>query len=250
MSLEPLGCTRLFHEEKKMARTPNHLLLVTLAVLLASSLCLGQSANAAQNQAPASMSSSSQSPPAESAKGHGVMPVELTKSLDSKKLKEGDVVTGKIAADLRLKDGTTIPLGSKVTGHVTEARARSKGDPQSALGIVFDKITLPGGKALAIKGEIQAVAPNPNAGSAESTSGSIGPGMMAGHEGASAGTTPPPMPSSPTSRQSGRPLLNAQSKGVVGFHNLELGDNSVLISTGKNVSLDSGTQMMLQVEIE
>ena len=50
-------------------------------------------------------------------------------------------MTGRIAADLRLKDGTTIPLGSKVTGHVTEAKARSKGDAQSALGIVFDKIS-------------------------------------------------------------------------------------------------------------
>jgi hypothetical protein len=37
---------------------------------------------------------------------------------------------------------------------------------------------------------------------------------------------------------------------VVGFHNLELGQNSVLVSTGKNVSLDSGTQLMLQVEVE
>jgi hypothetical protein len=60
----------------------------------------------------------------------------------------------------------------------------------------------------------------------------------------------PPPPSTPTSQQTGRPLLNAQSKGVIGIHNLELGENSVLISTGKNVSLDSGTQMMVQVEVE
>ncbi len=58
------------------------------------------------------------------------------------------------------------------------------------------------------------------------------------------------MPSGPQSQQSGAPLLNAQSKGVIGFHNLELGENSVLISHGKSVSLDSGTQMMVQVEVE
>jgi len=223
-------------------------------VMLAASLCLGQSPNTAQpTQAPAQTSpSSSPSPavtPASSAKGHGVMPVELTKSLDSKKLKEGDAVTGKIAADLRLKDGTQIPRGSKVTGHVTEAKARSRGDAQSALGIVFDKISLPSGKDIAIKGEIQAVAPNPNAGAQQS-----GPGVMAGlagnDSGMSAGTSAPPMPSTPTSPQEGRPILNGQSKGVVGFHNLELGQDSVLISTGKNVSLDSGTQLMLQVEVE
>jgi len=235
-----------------MARFADQLLLVM--VMLAASLCLGQSPNTAQpTQAPAQTSpSSSPSPavtPASSAKGHGVMPVELTKSLDSKKLKEGDAVTGKIAADLRLKDGTQIPRGSKVTGHVTEAKARSRGDAQSALGIVFDKISLPSGKDIAIKGEIQAVAPNPNAGAQQS-----GPGVMAGlagnDSGMSAGTSAPPMPSTPTSPQEGRPILNGQSKGVVGFHNLELGQNSVLVSTGKNVSLDSGTQLMLQVEVE
>lgn len=240
-----------------MARFANHLFLVTLAaVVLAASLCSGQSTNAAQpGQASTSPSSSPQpsqtTPPAGgAAKGHGVMPVELTKSLDSKKLKEGDVVTGRIAADLRMKDGTQIPHDSKVTGHVTEAKARSKGDPQSALGIVFDKISLPGGKDLAIKGEIQAVAPNPNASPQSSGTGSIGPGMMAGHEGTGAGTTAPTMSGSTSGPQEGRPLLSAQSKGVIGFHNLELGENSVLFSTGKNVSLDSGTQLMLQVEVE
>lgn len=224
-----------------MARTANRIFLVVLAVLLSASLCVAQSAVPASPSAPATA--------ADSVKGHGIMPVELTKSLDSKKLKEGDPVMGRIAADLRMKDGTAIPRGSKVTGHVTEAKSRSKGDAQSALGIVFDKISLPGGKDLAIKGELQAVAPNPNA-TSDTSSGVNYPGMMAGHEGGSAGTTPPPMSSAPTSQQSGHPLLNAQSKGVIGFHNLELGENSVLVSTGKNVSLDSGTQMMVQVEIE
>jgi hypothetical protein len=75
-------------------------------------------------------------------------------------------------------------------------------------------------------------------------------GLAGNDSGMSAGTSPPPMPSTPTSPQEGRPILNGQSKGVVGFHNLELGQNSVLVSTGKNVSLDSGTQLMLQVEVE
>src|ERR1019366_7440730 len=193
----------------------------------ATSLCLGQSTNAAQPGQASTQPSSSPAPPqtttpAGAAKGHGVMPVELTKSLDSKKLKEGDPVTGRIAADLRMKDGTAIPRGSKVTGHVTEAKARSKG-------------------------EIQAVAPNPNAGTQDT---GVPARMASAGEGTSAGTSMPPPPSTPTSQQTGRPILNAQSKGVLGIHNLQLGENSVLISTGKNVSLDSGTQLMLQVEVE
>jgi hypothetical protein len=44
--------------------------------------------------------------------------------------------------------------------------------------------------------------------------------------------------------------LTAQSKGIVGIRNLELGQNSVLNSGGKEVRLDSGTQMIVQVEFE
>ncbi len=229
-----------------MAQPNNSLYLV----ILTAALCLAQSVSTAEpTQTPEQTSPSQITAPASSAKGHGVMPVDLTKSLDSKKLKEGDAVTARIAADLRMKDGTDIPRGSKVTGHVTEAKSRSKGDSQSALGIIFDKISLPDGKEMAIKGEIQAVAPNPNSGTADS-GGVNYPGMMPGHEGSGAGTTAPAAPSAPASQQSGRPLLNAQSKGVIGMHNLELGENSVLVSSGKNVSLDNGTQMMLQVEVE
>jgi len=49
-----------------------------------------------------------------------------------------------------------------VIGHVTESKARSKGDTESALAINFDKIIRTGGET-PIKSVIQAVAPNPNA---------------------------------------------------------------------------------------
>ncbi len=226
-----------------------------LSVMLAASFCLGQSGNAAQASQPPAQTSPSASPSMgaapEAAKGHGVMPVELAKSLDSKKLKEGDTVTGRVAGTLHLKDGTLIPAGSKVTGHVTEAKARSKGDASSALGIVFDSISVPGGKNLAIKGVLQAVAANPNGNPELAPPGVIGPGMMAGHDqGASAGTSPPPMPTQNPNQGTGRPVLTGQSKGVVGIHNLELGQDGVLFSNGKEVRLDTGTQFMLQVEIE
>lgn len=96
-----------------------HTALFALFVLLAVSVCV------AQNQVP------TQSPAATEASNpatiHGVIPVTLSKSLDSKKLKQGDEVFAKTAATLRTHGGTDIPAGSKVIGHVTEATARSKG---------------------------------------------------------------------------------------------------------------------------
>jgi hypothetical protein len=46
-----------------------------------------------------------------------------------------------------------------------------------------------------------------------------------------------PLGGMPSSLRSGQLSLNAQSKGVVGIRNLELGDNSVLTSSGKEVKL-------------
>jgi hypothetical protein len=47
-----------------------------------------------------------------------------------------------------------------------------------------------------------------------------------------------------------RPILQAQSQGVLGIKNLEMGKDSVLTSTNKEVKLDSGTQMMIRAEID
>ena len=228
-----------------MARFANQLFMALLAALF----CLGQSTNAAQaSQTPAQTSPSSAAAPANSDKPHGPMPAELTKSLDSKKLKEDDPVAARITIEIHMRDGRKIPRDSKLTGHVTEAKARSKGDPQAALGIVFDRITTPDGKDMAIKGFLQALGPNLNP--SRQVDSTPGPGMMAGHEGLGAGTTPPPMSNPSQIPQPSRPMLNAQSKGVLGISNLELGENSVLTTNGKEVKLDSGTQMIIQVEIE
>lgn len=230
-----------------MARFTNHLFMAALVAVL----CLGQRANAAPaGQASEQTSPSPAAAPSADEKPHGPMPAVLTKSLDSKKLKEDDVVTARITEELHMRSGETIPRDSKLTGHVTKAEARSKGNPQSALGIVFDRITLPDGKDMAVKGVLQAVGPSLTASSSGLEPSSIGPGMMAGHEGPSAGTTPPQMGGMSQTTQTSAPILNGQSKGVVGIRNLELGDNSVLLSGGKEIRLDSGTQLIVLTEIE
>ena len=223
--------------------------LASFLTLCIALFCLGVSVNVVV-AGQAQPQSSATNIPLPNDKPHGPMPAELVKSLDSKKLKEGDPVSAKITAELHTKEGTTIPRGSILGGHVTEAKARSKGDPQATLAFTFDKLTMPDGKTTDVKGVLQAVAPSLHAGDSGAQSGSIGPGMMAGHEGAGTGTTPPPMPTVSQSSQASVPMLNGQSKGVIGIHNLQLGDNGVLTSTGKEVKLDSGVQMIIQVTVE
>jgi len=45
-------------------------------------------------------------------------------------------------------------------------------------------------------------------------------------------------------------LLNAQSMGVLGIRNLQMDKDSVLTTPGKEVKLDSGTQMLIRAEID
>src|SRR5690242_15749090 len=111
---------------------------VSLAVLLLSlSSAMAQSAGQQAPNAPPSDTESA----ATSSAGmiRGSFPIMLPKGIDSKKLKDGDTVICQTAAPLSTSVGI-IPSGSKVVGHVTQAKARSKGDPESTLGLAFDKI--------------------------------------------------------------------------------------------------------------
>ena len=166
---------------------------------------------------------------------HGFLIVELAKSLDSKKLKEGDAVEAKLTANVTTGDGTTLAQGSKLTGHVTQAKARSKGDAESALGIVFDKIIGRGGE-MTITSVIEAAAPNPNSG-ADSPVGVSYSGL---DEAAAKNSLP-------VQRSRSVPLLNEESRGVLEIKNLQLGANGVFISGGKEVKLESGMRMLLDV---
>jgi hypothetical protein len=207
------------------------LFMVLTFSLLAIAAGLGQSAPATQPDSGASGKSV-----------HGVISVSLAKSIDSKKLKEGDEIPTKALGTLRTSDGVTIPNGSMVIGHVTQATARSKGDPTAALGIAFDKIQVPGGKDMMIKGTLQAVGPNPNESGPE-TGAAGGNSLHAGNGStAAAGTGLGLQPG-----QGGGKMIDPHATGVVGIKNLQL-ENSVLTSTGKEVKLDSGSQMVIKIE--
>jgi hypothetical protein len=167
-----------------------------------------------------------------------VIPVELAKALDAKKVKAGDKVEAKIVVDL-LHDGeVVIPKGAKVTGHISDAKPSSKDSKDSMVGIVFDQLSTKDGGELAIQTAIQAIGPPPDSGSSSSISG--GP----------IGTSGASMPSGGQPRSSGH-SLDSSSQGVVGMRGLSLstsGPASVVSSSSGNVKLDSGTQILLRIQ--
>jgi hypothetical protein len=164
-----------------------------------------------------------------------MIPAYLNTGLDSKKRNVGDQVEAKTAAPVHLTDGTLIPRGAKVIGHITEAKARSKGDSESSLSVVFDSLTVPGGRSVNIKAYLRAVAPDSNSGESD---GGVGYGDL--KQGVAH--------SQPGDQSQPVPLLDEQSTGVHGIKNLTLGTDGVLRSEGKTVKLDHGSQIMLRAE--
>jgi hypothetical protein len=166
-----------------------------------------------------------------------VVPAFLDTPLDSKKRNVGDQIEAKTTARLKLPEGTVIPRQAKIIGRITDSKARSKGDPQSSLTIAFEKVMLPQGKTLDIKGHLQAVAPNPN----PSESG----GVLDYKDLGQTVTRSGPSQTSTTSM----PIVNAQTAGALGLKDLALDDQGVLTSPGKAVKLDHGSQLLLKIQV-
>jgi hypothetical protein len=103
---------------------------------------------------------------------------ELVGKLDSSSAKTGDSVVVKTKENVKTADGTDIPKGSKLVGHVTGVQPRGEGKENSQIAIKFDHAELKGGQNLAIESVIQSVSPAGND-SASNNGGNYG-GPMAG----------------------------------------------------------------------
>src|ERR1700745_1602461 len=86
-----------------------------------------------------------------------IIPAELAKALDAKKAKPNDEVVAKTAQDLLAHGHIVVPRGSKLIGHVTEAKSRSNTEPQSIIGIIFDRLLLKDGRTVPLQVAVQAI---------------------------------------------------------------------------------------------
>jgi hypothetical protein len=208
----------------------------------------------------------------------------LVKPVDARKNKPGDAVIAKTTQDVKSDGQVVIPKGSRVIGHVTQANARAKGEGQSRLGMVFDHAVLKNGQEVPLNTTVQAVAAAQNAtyasagddigsmssmGSGAVSSGARTGGGLLGGVGSTAGATTGTVTnvtagvggsasgalnSAASASGSVAGSLNSTSTGVVSLPGMALNSatsaatqGSVITSAGKNIHLDSGTQMLLKV---
>jgi hypothetical protein len=181
--------------------------------------------------------------PAQSTPVPAESPVEVTlvKQLDAKKSKVGDEVTAKVMRDVKAGDKVVISKNSKLVGHLTDVKPKSKDQPQSVVTIAFERAVLKDGGELPITATIQALAKPLDDRSADLSDLMRGTGAnqtvggqaqnatdAGGRVGGAAGT------------------LTLQSQGVINYPGIGL-QGSTVYSPMQNVHLDSGTQMILQV---
>ena len=93
--------------------------------------------------------------------GEEMRPVsgELQGKLDSKTARPGDRVVLKTTDKAKTADGTVIPKGSRLVGHVTEVQRHDSAHAASRMGIVFDRAELKNGQTVDILSRIESVGP-------------------------------------------------------------------------------------------
>jgi hypothetical protein len=114
-----------------------------------------------QQNPPAAQPAPQSSPAAQAAAPQAPMsPVngELESKLDSKTAKTGDNVVVKTQTAIKTSDGTEIPKGSKLVGHIIAVQSSASGT-NSQVALQFDHIELKGGQSLPVHSQIQSISP-------------------------------------------------------------------------------------------
>jgi hypothetical protein len=107
--------------------------------------------------------------------------VELSKTLKANKLKPGDKIKAEVTQDVISHGKVIIPVGTELVGHVTEVSAHNAENPESRLGIVFDRILLKHYHDVNLQAVVQAVAaPMPHRSRVDEPSQMLPPSMVVG----------------------------------------------------------------------
>jgi hypothetical protein len=185
-----------------------------------------------------------------------LMYLELSKSVDAKKAKPGDPVIAVLLADVVSHGRIAFRAESKLLGHVTEAQAHTRDNPESRLGIVFDKIIARHGGEVAFNSSILALRPAPQL-HVDSMSPPSPPGTMTTGPQEERHYPVPKGPRAPQMNQTMQAELNKNSKTMEGLtatdiEDLSLGTSAdgagrVVVSYKRTVKLESGIRMDLQI---
>ena len=198
---------------------------------------------------------------------------------DSKTAKTGDSVVVKTKTPVKTPDGTEIPKGSKLVGHVIAVQPSEPGK-NSQVALAFDRVELKGGKTMPIHSQIQSISPAAGAASSAGPSvqnggatngsqagGSTNPGAsgtpngasspaqaQGGFPGAASATNDGPEPGTVVARTGQIAIRTTSIPGVLvannepGQQDPRMADaSSILVGSSNDIDLDGGTVLVIAV---
>jgi hypothetical protein len=202
---------------------------------------------------------------------------ELESKLDSKTAKTGDSVVVQTKTPVKTPDGTEIPKGSKLVGHVLAVQPSQAGQ-SSQVALAFDKVELKGGKTMPIHSQIQSISPaqgaastsgsttgggatnrsqaagSPNASTANGGSSASGAPATGGSPGEASATNGPPPPGTVIAKNGQIAISTTSIPGVLVANNVpgqqdpRMADaSSILLGSKQDVDLDGGTVIVIGV---
>jgi hypothetical protein len=182
-----------------------------------------------------------------------VIVAELNRSLDANKLRVNDRVECGLIQELLYKGKVVIPKDARVVGHVTEVVASTKEQPQSRLGLVFDKILLKDKKELPFQYPAAVVAFGPPITWSQVATTRMQDMPVRMTKGVSTGgaavdaVEENPNLAGGNMRSTGRGALTAGNRGVIGMKGLSLETNSSELST--IVSAKGGVKLVMETQV-
>jgi hypothetical protein len=242
----------------------------TTLLALASLPLLAQQPPPANQPPPSNTAASPAAPAVEMSPVNG----ELLSKLDSKTAKAGDSIVVQTKTSVKTADGTEIPKGSKLMGHVMAVHPSAAGD-NSQVALQFDHVELKGGQSVPVYSQIQSIAPaggaastnsaatvppaagspNPSGSGANgSTRASGAPQTASGDPGAAPTANSAPAPGTIVARTGNIAIHATSVPGVLVANNApgqqdpRMGQASgILLGAKQDIELDGGTQMVLGV---
>ena len=246
---------------------------VTTLFALASFPLLAQQPPPA-NPAPQTPQSSAAASPEASAIPMSPVNGELVSKLDSKTAKTGDSVVVQTKASVKTADGTEIPKGSKLVGHVMAVRASAAGE-NSQMALQFDHLELKSGQSVPVHSQIQSIAPaggaasasgsavsappaggssNPSASGANGGSRASGAPQTTGGDPGAASAGGAPAAGTVVARSGNIAIRTTSIPGVLVANNAPgqqdprmAEASSILLGAKQDIELDGGTQMVVGV---
>lgn len=200
---------------------------------------------------------------------------ELVSKLDSKTAKTGDSVVVQTKASAKTADGTEIPKGSKLVGHVIGAQPGGAGE-NSQVALLFDHLELKGGQSVPIHSQIQSISPaggaastsasaamsgspasssaNPSASGTNSSGASSTPQGAGGYAGAAPAASSGPAAGTVVAKTGQIAISTTSIPGVLLANNAPgqqdprmARASSILLGAKQDVQLDSGTQIVVGI---